>query len=115
MTGGLQTFDASGRLVLDLTDRITRIMGRFTTPPFTATQTGPGSILEQFVPIAFSGSPWIFVIDPNFNITKDAIDTPPFLEVTQTGIWIRNYRTNPGYPTEMSANLHSADVIYGVY
>lgn len=60
MTQGLQCFDNTGALVLDVTDRLTRILGEFTTT------TTNGSITDANLT---SGTPWFYKIsaDNPFN------------------------------------------------
>lgn len=60
MAQGLQIFDSAGALVLDITDRLTRILGEFTTT------TANGSITDANLT---SGTPWFYKIsdDNPFN------------------------------------------------
>ncbi|CQR73295.1 hypothetical protein SOV_50780 [Sporomusa ovata DSM 2662] len=53
MAQGLQCFDSAGALVLDVTDRLTRILGEFTTT------TANGSITDANLT---SGTPWFFQV-----------------------------------------------------
>ena len=51
---GLQVFDASGVIVLDVTDRLTRVLGSFYTG------TANGSIVDNNLS---TGIPWYFMRD----------------------------------------------------
>lgn len=94
MTAGLQVFDANGNLTLDITDRLTRVIGSFTV----AAGAAAGSItVAQFS----TGTPWVFPLI--YSINGD--NTDPAFSISGTTLsWTAN-----------TAALIDVFVIYGVY
>jgi hypothetical protein len=59
MPQGLQCFDENGNIILDVTGRITRVLGRFNTG------TSPGSLVD---PNLLAGTPWYFTQIPSSSV-----------------------------------------------
>ena len=97
MPQGLQVFDSSGNMMLDVTDRLTRYLGAFDT----GSGNGSGSYTDALL---LTGTPWIIV-------TCIAGD-PAYLNVafTVSGSTISWSMSQILYTTGW--NFH---VLYGVY
>lgn len=97
MAQGLQCWDANGNLTLDLTDRLTRVLGQFETG------TTDGSITNEDLA---TGEPWFFCMSDNLvssNYEKD----PLTVTVNNTTIsWAFDY---------IGADRVNKKFMYGVY
>lgn len=96
MAYGLRVWDKDGNLTLDVTDRITRVLGTFMT---TAGTSASGTVINNEL---LSGTPW-------YTILSDGSGSSYFLpRVTFSGNQI-NWQSEPGIFT--SARL----IMYGVF
>lgn len=98
---GLQVWDRNGKLVLSLTDRITRVIGYR-----DILNTDIGSMhVEEFS----EGTPWLYVI----RITGDAVINREYYnpDVTIVGNVIKFTRTS----LDSFKNINTFRIIYGVY
>lgn len=97
MPQGLQIRDANGNMILDITDRLTRVLGSFSTG------TTDGSHTDAALS---SGTPWLHATSSNpFNVYV--------CKYTITGNTISWAFSNLGY---IAAGSRQAEyVIYGVY
>lgn len=90
---GLQVFDASGVIVLDVTDRLTRVLGSFYTG------TANGSIVDNNLS---TGIPWYFMRDV---VDDTYLTSSLFVLFTSSGLsW--------AFENEPTRNTF---VTYGVY
>lgn len=97
MPQGLQCFNASGSLVLDVTDRLTRILGEFTAGG------SDGSLSDANLS---TGSPWYVLKNDNANQFNLITDSPIAITLSSSGIsW-----TYGAYGLRKSFTY-----IYGVY
>jgi hypothetical protein len=59
MAYGFQCFNAQGQLIVDITDRLTRIIGEV----YTGTSNGSINVPE----FSLGGTPWVFIQQDNTN------------------------------------------------
>lgn len=108
MPAGIQTFDASGNLILDLTDRITRLIGS------VVTGTVAGSIV---VPEFSQGTPFFAVVDTGvlsggWDYTGSGT-APMVPTISGTTLSWDRPRNAPG--AAYHSNPRSVTIFYGVY
>lgn len=91
---GLQCWDASGQLVLDVTDRLTRVLGEFDTGTANGSLTNDG---------LRGGTPWYNISHPN---SGELINLVPLV------VWIGDNTLIWTFSRDNPVSLH---VMYGVY
>lgn len=96
MPQGLQVFDASGNLMVDVSNRLTRIMGIVSTGQVTDSITVPEFLTD--------GDPWFCI----HNYQRDY--EPP-------EVWVDGDTLNWSYalPDPLAAFRAPCDIIYGTY
>lgn len=97
MAQGLQCFDANGNLTLDVTDRLTRVLGQFNTNSLD------GSITDSNLA---SGSPWIF---------ESSSSISPALDVSPLTVKIEGTTITWAYVDTSGVPKLNKRFIYGVY
>ena len=101
MPQGLQCWDASGNLVLDVTDRLTRILGE------VGTGTTSGSVNDANFA---TGTPWFFVRDNS----PQTFDESGIATNYPCRIWIDGNTLNWEFSTSTAYPI-SRNILYGVY
>lgn len=105
MAFGFQVFDPQGRLIVDITDRLTRIIGQV----YTGDQ--PGSI--QVPGWASYGTPWVFVLQrPNASFTP--LNGTRFVRPTISGDTL-SWDFEPNSPSYNHWPRIPGTIQYGVY
>lgn len=115
MAAGLQTFNASGVLTLQIDDRVTRIIGRITTRAVNGT---PGDLNDFYsVPDFGLGVGWVAMIDPTGTLEFAQADTAPYIQMASNGFYVQNFYQpdGPGTFVYGSSVVRAVDIIYGVY
>lgn len=109
MPQGLQCFNSEGTMVLDVTDRLTKILGSFITTKVAGSTTDSNILLGTFW---YSGVPVIVNGDfTNFR-TRDGYGIPDSqLTITASGSTI-NWYSSSGYYDQYTRALR---VWYGIY
>ncbi|SDL92717.1 hypothetical protein SAMN04488502_1011200 [Dendrosporobacter quercicolus] len=97
---GLQCWDANGNLTLDLTDRLTRVLGEFKTG------TVNGSITDANIA---NGTPWIL----NLSMGRNIAEQEKIFDILINGSTISWTFTN--YSSSFPGTAISRKFIYGVY
>jgi hypothetical protein len=101
MAFGMQVFGAGGNLVMDITDRLPRIVGRGNT----GVQNGSVDIANALPGIG-GMLPWVFALDPSPNFL--ATIRRPYFNVNGTVIsWSFDDNGPPQYM--------AVDFLYGIY
>ncbi len=95
MSQGLQCFDATGKLILDVSDRLTRVLGEFNTG------TQNGSITDDNFK---DGFPWIFSLSPSGD---ELFITAEFSISDNTISWV--------FTDQSNAPRRNKLILYGVY
>lgn len=101
MPQGLQVWDANGNLIIDVTDRLTRVLGEFYTGTSNGSVTNPGLT---------TGTPWWIAI-PTTNINVNNNNMAKYLTFSVSGSTLA-WSFGAVYPIQVAIN-HK--VIYGVY
>lgn len=99
---GLQIFDSSGNKILDVTDRLTRVLGSFETGAVDGSLTDPNLT-------AFSGTPWFY----QYVIQSGSSWAARPCRLTCIGNTI-NWYYEQGYNNKSLSNFNMK-IIYGVY
>lgn len=99
MANGFQVFNASGQLVVDITDRLTRVIGQ------VESGSAPGSI--QVPAFGVYGAPWAFVQQRNASADQFGKRTARVTISGTTLSW--------DFPGLASWQILPATIIYGVY
>jgi hypothetical protein len=97
MPQGLQVFNSSGVLIVDMTDRLTRTIGEIDTG------VSNGSFIDPYLS---TGTPWFFTL-PSFD-GFSVVDAPCSITISGNTIsWI--------FDLSDGAVASSRKIIYGVY
>lgn len=94
MPAGLRVWDAEGRLIVDLTSRLGRIIGQIDVG---ATQSGSVTVPGGF------GQVWVYPIQ------NDSMGYTPTITLQADGLTF-NYAPNPNFP----GGARAATILYGV-
>ena len=101
---GLQVFDENGNVVVDITDRLTKVLGTASIRPTTTAGTITNALIVD------SNKMWYAITSVNFNQSWTVMDADiemPVLTQINGGIsweYVKNSRYKAGI-----------DIIYGVY
>lgn len=104
MLQGLQCFDTNGNIILDITDRLTRVLGEF--------ETELGTKENSFVDDGLlTGIPWWVTI---LNFNKGTTGGIPMIVINIEGN-VFNWQILPMSSTPLGDYPYVFKVIYGVY
>lgn len=96
MSNGIRIRDTDGNVILDITDRITRILGVIAV-------SSPGSLYHADLS---SGTPWAVILDPNGNVAANSQPMVPRFPGNNTMVWEAWQAGVPGRFTH---------IMYGLY